>query len=77
LILKREPTNKFDANAVAIYYGAKKLGYVPKGFAKELAPQVDQGAEFKYRVYKSPRPLPGVLRIKWEDGKSEPEPEAA
>jgi hypothetical protein len=29
LILKAEPENPFDGNAVAIYYGETKLGYIP------------------------------------------------
>ena len=28
--LKSEPDNPYDPSAVAIYYGTKKLGYVPK-----------------------------------------------
>jgi hypothetical protein len=75
LILKREPTNKYDANAVAVYFGARKLGFLPKGLAQEMAPLLDNNVD--YRVYKSPRPLPGVLRLKWEDGEPEPAPEAA
>jgi hypothetical protein len=71
LILKREPTNKYDTNAVAVYWAQKKLGYVPRGFAKELAPLLDKGAE--YRLNKSPRPMPGVFHVQWEDGEPEPD----
>jgi hypothetical protein len=31
LLLKAEPENPFDPNAVAIYYQEDKLGFVPKG----------------------------------------------
>jgi hypothetical protein len=30
LTMKAEPENKYDPNAVAIYYGDKKLGFIPK-----------------------------------------------
>jgi hypothetical protein len=39
----REPTNPADPNAIAIYYGDKKLGFVPRGLAAELAPLMDAG----------------------------------
>ena len=29
LTLKREPKNKFDKNAIAIYAGKKQVGYIP------------------------------------------------
>jgi len=31
LLLKAEPENRFDPNAVAIYYQEEKLGFVPRG----------------------------------------------
>jgi hypothetical protein len=37
LILKPEPENEFDSNAIAIYSGEVHLGYVPKKFSAELA----------------------------------------
>ncbi|MDR3245998.1 MAG: HIRAN domain-containing protein, partial [Prevotellaceae bacterium] len=37
LILKAEPTNQFDAYAVAIYYNDTKLGYVPREKNKEIS----------------------------------------
>jgi len=30
LYMKAEPENKYDASAVALYYGKKKLGFVPR-----------------------------------------------
>jgi hypothetical protein len=30
LILEAEPSNRYDADAVAIYYKTTKLGYIPK-----------------------------------------------
>ena len=45
--LAREPENPHDGNAIAVYAeGARrKAGYVPKGYAKRLAPLLDAGAE--------------------------------
>lgn len=49
LILKREPSNPYDENAIEVYHEAdglppQKLGYVPRGKAEILAPMIDQGA---------------------------------
>lgn len=30
LIMKPEPENKYDPSAVALYYGQKKLGFIPR-----------------------------------------------
>ena len=46
LVLRREPGNPFDANAVEILCAdATKLGYVPRGAARGLAPLPDSGGE--------------------------------
>lgn len=70
LTLKREPMNKYDTNAVAVYYGAKKLGFVPRGLAKDIAPLLDAGVRFECarsttRLQGVPRP--GVLALAWDD----------
>ena len=36
LELKREPTNAHDKNAIAVYVGKLKFGYVPAYYAKEI-----------------------------------------
>jgi len=36
LLLKAEPENRFDPNAVAIYYKEDKLGFVPRAENEEL-----------------------------------------
>jgi hypothetical protein len=43
LWLKREPTNKYDANAIQVGMFGHVLGYVPRGLAAELAPKMDAG----------------------------------
>ena len=35
-----EPQNKFDKNAVAVVIALKRVGYVPREDAKDLAPQL-------------------------------------
>lgn len=35
-----EPENKFDKNAVAVVIALKRVGYIPRGDAKNLAPHL-------------------------------------
>ncbi|MGI8394285.1 HIRAN domain-containing protein [Leucobacter sp. W1038] len=47
LYLRREPTNTHDANAVAVYAGKRKFGYISRAGAAKYAPLLDQmGSEF-------------------------------
>ncbi len=41
LTLVRDPTNKFDKNAIAVYVGADKVGYIPRGKNVALAATID------------------------------------
>jgi single-stranded-DNA-specific exonuclease len=50
LVLERQPANEFDANAIAVRYGALQLGFVRKQIAKHLAPLIDGGARYSARV---------------------------
>jgi len=43
LKLVREPDNNYDKNAIAIFYGEHKLGYVPRIDNKELSKFLDMG----------------------------------
>ena len=43
LRLDREPDNKYDAKAVAVYYKGHKLGYVPRSNNSEISKLCDQG----------------------------------
>lgn len=36
-----EPTNKYDPNAVAIYFGEDHIGYVPKKFSSEISAMIE------------------------------------
>ncbi len=65
LKMVREPDNKYDKNAIAVYYFQQCLGYIPRGLAAEIAPNMDLG--LKTRVTKSPKfPGTGVVDILWE-----------
>jgi len=50
LTLKAEPENEYDPNAVAIYFGDKKLGYIPKGKNEELSKLLRYGREGLFEV---------------------------
>lgn len=67
LRVEREPDNKYDANAVAVYIFQQKLGHFPRGFAAEVAPLMDAG--FKLSATKSRDPRfagTGVMVVEWE-----------
>jgi hypothetical protein len=50
LRLQRQPGNPFDKNAVEIFAGAAKLGYLPQKENKLIARMMDQGMEVKARI---------------------------
>jgi hypothetical protein len=41
-LLAREPRNKYDANAIAVYAGGRKVGHVAKSLARIIAPEMDR-----------------------------------
>ncbi len=43
LSLVLEDENKFDAYAVAIYFGEHKLGYIPRGANREISKFLEMG----------------------------------
>jgi hypothetical protein len=43
LVLVPEPDNKFDANAILIYFGEEKLGYVAKETAAKIVEDTVKG----------------------------------
>jgi hypothetical protein len=47
LTLRREPKNKEDKNAVAVYWTNKQLGYLPRRLAATIAALMDFGVEIK------------------------------
>jgi hypothetical protein len=49
LKLKTEPKNRFDENAVEIYYKKHKLGYIPKKSNYSIAQILNKG----YNIFKA------------------------
>jgi single-stranded-DNA-specific exonuclease len=43
LELERQPSNAYDANAIAVRFGALQLGFLRKEIARRLAPNIDGG----------------------------------
>jgi hypothetical protein len=41
LLLVREPDNKYDKNAIAVYFGGRKIGYIPKANNITLSKFID------------------------------------
>ncbi|MBV8723676.1 MAG: DEAD/DEAH box helicase [Candidatus Eremiobacteraeota bacterium] len=50
LELRRQPENEYDANAIAVYYGALQLGFIKKGIARHIAPLIDEGERYNASV---------------------------
>lgn len=50
LVLKREPKNKYDRNAIAVFRGTDQLGYLSKEVAGELAKLMDTGKELTAEI---------------------------
>jgi hypothetical protein len=50
LQLNREPHNRYDINAVEIYSGDAKLGYLPRNMNTSIALLMDQGIEVQAEI---------------------------
>jgi single-stranded-DNA-specific exonuclease len=50
LELVRQPDNTFDPNAIAVHFGALQIGFIRRGIATHVAPQIDAGARYVARV---------------------------
>jgi hypothetical protein len=74
LDLKREPKNPADPNAVAIFWGGYKLGWVPRGLAAEIAPFMDSGVSVICRKAAGVAGFKGVVRGVLELAYIPPEP---
>ncbi len=47
--MRREPNNKFDHGAIAVFYGNTKLGYFSRSEIKVLSHLMDAGKAFVAR----------------------------
>jgi len=50
LLLRREPENRYDDQAIAIYYGEVRIGYIPRYENPVLARLLDGGVELQAKV---------------------------
>jgi len=50
LILKREPENRYDERAVAVYWQHQKLGYVPRIDNAAISQLMDRGEPLSARI---------------------------
>lgn len=64
LQLNREPHNQYDKNAVEIWTGDAKLGYVPRSGNKTIAKLMDEGKEVQALVLEfEPSAFPNSVKI--------------
>jgi len=69
LSLEREPSNKFDENAIRVLHpdeeaeDSRFLGYVAKEVAVVIAPLMDEGTEYSAEVYSFYNTITPVLFI--------------
>lgn len=64
IALKREPTNKYDANAIAVHILGNKVGHISKGVAANLAPILDAGVAI---IATKCGPMGGMIQLDWDD----------
>jgi hypothetical protein len=58
LVLRRDPDNAHDPNAIAVLAGEEQAGWVPRELAEELAPQIDAGTAWSAVVLREQRASP-------------------
>ena len=60
LVLRRDPANPHDANAIAVHPagGGEQAGWVPRDLAAEIAPALDAGRPWSAVVLREQRPSP-------------------
>lgn len=50
ITLRREPHNKYDVNAIAVWSDIGQVGYIAKDYSSIIAPMMDNGIEFKVDI---------------------------
>lgn len=66
LLLKREPENRHDANAVRVEWNGHQLGYVPRAENRALAAAMDRGDKVEARVARMKRHRNPWQRVEFE-----------
>jgi hypothetical protein len=49
-VLRREPENQYDRNAIAVFISDNKVGYIAKEIASQLAPALDKAKCSEFQV---------------------------
>ena len=50
IFIRREPTNRYDTNAIMVLTEYGQVGYIGKDYSSILAPMMDAGAQFDVKV---------------------------
>ena len=50
LQLEREPQNPYDEFAIKVFYDGEHIGYVERGQAAFISPQIDEGQKYRCTV---------------------------
>lgn len=50
LELRREPDNKYDPNAIQVWWDGHRIGFLNKVIAYRMAPEIDSGTDWLCRV---------------------------
>ncbi len=50
LDLRRDPANRYDPNAIGVWFGSLQLGFLNRGIAKRVAPNIDAGDRYTAEV---------------------------
>ena len=66
LLLKREPENRHDANAIRVEWQGRQLGYVPRAENRALAAAMDRGEKVEARVAKLKKHRNPWQRVEFE-----------
>ena len=66
LLLKREPDNRHDANAIRVEWNGHQLGYVPRTENRALAAAMDRGERVEARVAKLKKHRNPWQRVEFE-----------
>ena len=66
LLLKREPENRHDANAIRVEWNGHQLGFVPRAENRALAAAMDRGEKVEARVARMKRHRNPWQRVEFE-----------
>ena len=63
-VIRRQPVNPYDANAIQVLIGGRLVAYLPRAVSAEYAPAMD-------RARTPELPVPAEVRGGWRDGADE------